>query len=391
MKAIGKTVAIIVLMIAAFLAWQWPFTVNVYQSLTLDPKTRTRDAGKLVPALERVAGAERPLPGDGARREDARYADAIAYAEKMQSYSLLIWQRGELRVERYMNGASADTRSESASMAKSVTAMVVGHALADGVFSSIDDPVGKYLDEWVTDPRGAITLRQVLHMATGLENASGEGGLLSERSRYQFGLFPEQVLLQLKLKGTPGAAFEYQNVNTNLMGLVLTRALPERYAAYLSRKIWQPLGASDAFVWPNRPGGLVKTASSFIATPRDWLRMGIMLANDGVIEGRRALPEGWLAQMLTPSPRYANYGYQIWLSQPYTAKRYYNEFEAGPYLPAAEPFLATDMFYFDGWGGQRVYVSPSEQLVIVHTGPERLDWDDSALPNFVMKALATAP
>lgn len=387
-KRFVQVVAAVVVAAAAFLAWQWPFTTNLIRTLTTPPGSQVDpDTSKIYPALEKVAGDPQALPGDGPTEDRERFADAIKYAEDMKSYSFLIWQHGKLLTERYKNGGHVATRTESASMHKSVMAMVVGHALADGKLGSLEDPVGKYLPEWANDERGKITLRQMLNMATGLTTTSAAGGVLSETSRFQMGLFPESILLSRQLQRPPGTMFEYLNVNSNTMGLILSRVLGERYADYLSRKIWQPLGADDAYVWPDRPGGLVKTASSLLAAPRDWLRLGIMLAGDGVIDGRQVLPPGWVKQMITPSPRNPNYGLQIWLGSPHVAKRYYNESQTGAMVPAAEPFLAEDMFFFDGFGGQRVYVSQSYNLVIVRTGPTRLDWDDSAVPNMVVKRL----
>lgn len=394
-KRFARTASImagaIVVAAAVMLAWQWPFTINLVRAVAASTGSATHlDATSVYPVLERVAGAPRPLPGVEAPTDEAQFASAVAYAQSMQSYSLLIWQGGRLLVEEYMNGGTSQTRAESASMHKSVMAMVVGHAVADGSLGGLDDPVGKYLEEWAEDERGKITLRQLLQMSSGLSTTSAQGGLLSETSRFALGLFPEHLLLTRQLQKPPGAAFEYLNVNSNLMGLVLARALDKRYAEYLSEKIWQPLGAADAYVSPNRPEGFVKTASSLLATPRDWLRLGIMLANDGTIDGRRVLPEGWIAEMISPSPLNPNYGLQIWLGHPHAPQRYYYGFGIGPAAPAAEPWLAEDTFYFDGWGGQRVYVSPAEDLVIVRTGRARTDWDDSALPNRVVRTLRDA-
>jgi CubicO group peptidase (beta-lactamase class C family) len=387
-RAIVRLAAIVAMAIAILLAWQWPFTVNLIRSLRAPAASAADpDATSSHLAIELVSGRQLPLPGADRLTDTTAFDAALAYAEDMQSYSLLVWHRGQLLLEKYMNGGSAQTRAESASMHKSVMAMVVGHALADGLLGDLDDPVDKYLKEWAEDERGRITLRQLLQMSSGLSTLSREGGLLSEASRFSLGLFPERLLLTRQLQRPPGTAFEYLNVNSNLMGLVLSRVLDKRYSEYLSEKIWQPLGAADAYVVAHRPGGFITTASSLLATPRDWLRLGIMLANDGVMDGRRVLPEGWLARMITPSPLNPNYGLQIWLSHPYAPQRYYYGAGVGPAVPASEPFLAEDMFFFDGWGGQRVYVSPAEQLVIVRTGRARTDWDDSRLPNLVLTVL----
>lgn len=384
----ARIASIIAVAVVALLVWQWPFTVNLAHKLMASSSTGNQpDATSAQPWLDLVSGEQRALPGVDEATYEARFASAVAYAEDMRSYSLLIWQGGRLLVEKYMNGATAQTRAESASMHKSVMAMVVGHALADGSLRSLDDPVGRYLEEWADDERGTITLRQLLQMSSGLATTSREGGWLSEASRFELGLFPERVLLSRSLRKPPGTDFEYLNVNSNLMGLVLSRTLDQRYSEYLSEKIWAPLGAADAYVTAHRPQGFIKTASSLLATSRDWLRLGIMLANEGMIDGRRVLPEGWVAEMIAPSPLNPNYGLQIWLGRPHAPQRYYYGAGVGPAVPAVEPLLAQDMFFFDGWGGQRVYVSPAADLVIVRTGPARTDWDDSILPNRVVETL----
>ncbi|MDX2223785.1 MAG: serine hydrolase domain-containing protein, partial [Rhodospirillaceae bacterium] len=254
-------------------------------------------------------------------------------------------------------------------------------------FKSLDDPIGAYIEEWAGDDRGKITLRQLLSMSSGLTTTASSGGLFSETMRFQMGLFPERLLLGRQVARPPNTDFEYLNVNSNLVGLALQRSLGRRYAEYLSEKIWRPIGASDGYVVPARPGGFVKTSGTLLAQARDWLRVGLLLKDDGLFNGRRVLPEGWVAQMTASSATNPIYGMQVWRASPHVAERYYNNARQGFMVPAAEPFLAEDMVYLDGFGGQRVYVSPAEDLVIVRTGPFSPKWDDAALPNLVVKEL----
>lgn len=87
----------------------------------------------------------------------------------------------------------------------------------------------------------------------------------------------------------------------------------------------------------------------------------------------------------------ANYGWQIWRGHTFERKRYYNDAKTGFEVLASAPFKLDDILYFDGFGGQRVYISKSEDLVIVRTGDVKMDWDDSALPNLVVDALRLNP
>ena len=93
--------------------------------------------------------------------------------------------------------------------------------------------------------------------------------------------------------------------------------------------------------------------------------------------------------MLSPSPLYPNYGWQVWIANPYQPMRYYNPSNPGLGFPSRQRFLADDMVFLDGVGGQRVYVSRAYDLVIVRLGAAQPDWDDAALPNAVIAALAS--
>jgi len=82
-----------------------------------------------------------------------------------------------------------------------------------------------------------------------------------------------------------------------------------------------------------------------------------------------------------------NYGWQTWLGRQYETQRFYNDDKTGPSFASAEPFDTSDMIYFDGIGGQRVYISREKNLVVIRVGDLRFDWDDTHLPNLVMRAL----
>jgi CubicO group peptidase (beta-lactamase class C family) len=101
---------------------------------------------------------------------------------------------------------------------------------------------------------------------------------------------------------------------------------------------------------------------------------------------RQVVPAQWMKDIITPSPTNPNYGYFTWIGTTYTKVRPYNS-KATATAFHSEPFAAPDVIYFDGFGGQRVYIVPSKQLVIVHTGPLRQDWDDAILPNMIIRAL----
>ena len=196
-------------------------------------------------------------------------------------------------------------------------------------------------------------------------------------------------MLDTPLVDKPGESFEYANVNCFVAGLALDRALSRagegRYVEFLSRELWRPLGQSDATIDVDGPGGVPRFFAGLNAPARDWLRLGLLFVQDGRVNGRQIVPPEWLRRMITPSPN-PSYGLFIWIGNPWVPLRSY-----GPYVKAKalckEPFLAHDMVYFDGAGGQRVLASASLKLVIVRTGKQSLEWDDSALPNTIIRGL----
>jgi len=340
---------------------------------------------------ERVAGGQAAaLPRRAsACLKDEAMAPALAEIQRVKSYSFLVWRDGAVEYEYYAPSHSADTRAEPASMHKSVLAMLVGQALADGAIPSLQTPVSRWLSEWAGDARGAITVEQMLQMATGLAPLPFDLKPGSAYSRALYGADDTAVPLATVLADAPGSRFNYASGISQLLGLIIERATGQRYADYLSKRLWQPLGAQDAYVTLDHPGGHPRTSSALFARPEDWLRLGLLFAQQGRADasagGRQVVDPAWLKAMSAASPANPNYGYQLWRASPHAPKRGYNTATPAT-VPAKEPFLASDMVYFDGAGAQRVYVSPAEKLVIVRLGAGSFDWDDSLLPNLVTAA-----
>lgn len=335
--------------------------------------------------LKKVDGAPRPGPEDATAIE--KYADALRYAEDMQSYSLLIWRNGALEVEHYFSPHTEELRPESASMHKSVVGLLVAAAIADGDINSADDRVGDYISEWDNDPRGDITLRHLLTMASGLKPLSSEGGATSESVKYIFdGASARETTLGRPLKEAPGEVFHYMGVASQLLVMVLEKATEKPYTYYLSERLWRPIGADDAYVWLNEESGFPRGYTALLARASDWLRLGLLIKDRGVFEGEQIIPAALIDEATSSSIANSNYGWQIWLGAMHEEQRFYDDAKTSFSVLASEPFLVDDMIYFDGFGGQRVYISRSEDLVIVRQGEMRFDWNDAMLPNLVIGA-----
>jgi CubicO group peptidase (beta-lactamase class C family) len=351
---------------------------------------------------ETVKGGDGPEIPAATERTIAPEAIQAAsdYAGKMSSLSLIIARGGKVEHEQYWNGAGSDTVSETYSMAKSVVGLSIGAAIADGKISSVDDAAANYIAEWRGQRRETITIRQLLTMSSGVRhyrfNYAFQQSPWAEGLRTFLGPDITRHVMNAEIDRVPGAEFNYNSANTQILLTVLERATGRRYADYVSEKLWKPLGAKDATLWLDRPNGTARGFSYFQARPRDWLRIGLLIEGQGKFGGREILPENWIAAMTTPSQRNPNYGFQMWLGNPplnadgKPKPRQYNR--NTPFgAKHSAPYLADDVLFFDGGGGHRVYIVPSRDLVIVRTGMvNRPDWDDAALPNAVLAGITPA-
>lgn len=331
--------------------------------------------GGELPPLPAATAATRSLSPAAAN-------DIVAWGASVESHALLVWQGNALQLEHYYPGHSATSITPTQSMHKSVLALLVGIAIDQGLIRSVDEPAATYLPEWAGDERAKITIRQMLQQASGID-FPGFTGLLY----MTLGGNVQPYTLERGTVDAPGARFEYNNINPEALGILLQRVSGQSYAQYLQHNFWQYVSEDDAAVLIDaEEHGIPVTFCCLDAPARAWLRVGLLHLNGGRAGDRQVVPAAWMRDVVTPSPANPNYGYFTWLGTTWEAVRRYNSRSAAT-ATHSEPFAAPDVIYFDGFGGQRVYVVPSKQLVIVHTGPMRQDWDDALLPNRVLRAL----
>ncbi|MEP1420520.1 MAG: serine hydrolase [Erythrobacter sp.] len=315
------------------------------------------------------------------------FAEMKSYSQSQGGVALIVLVDGKVVGETYRDGADEDTRFFSFSMHKSVMALAYGAAIEDGFIHSIDDPIGDYIEEWANDPRGKIPLRAFLTMSSGLEALEqSEWRAL----KFNFSQNVSEVALSLEQWKEPFTQFHYKNTDSQLAGVALHRALKANgekdYASYVLRRIWCPIGAKDALLWLENEEGDPRFYAFLDANLRDWARVGLMIMQDGEFGGRQILPSAWIVALKTPSANNPKYGLQTWIGSPYAAERSYGP-NSELSVPQAEPYLASDVNFFDGFGGQRVYVVPSAGLIIARSGEISLTWDDGVLVNLALRGL----
>ena len=338
-----------------------------------------RSKGDFISELETISSDQSEIPL-------SVFQEAQKYAEIHGSKSLVIQHKGEIIFESYWQETNPDSLFGLHSFTKTMNAFLVGHLLEDGYIQSIDESVADYIDEWKDSNKTNITIRHLLHMSGGLKE-SFDYSPFSDRIQRAYGTDIVNANLMMEPEIEPGTVFSHNNYNSQILGILIERSSGIRYSKYFSEKIWAPLGSRDAFFFVDRPNGMAHTDCCMWASIRDMIRIGEMLMNNGQFNNMEILPESWVQQMITPSDSNPNYGMQIWLGNEYQERRAYDARLTMYANYHSEPYAADDLFFMDGIGKQRMYMIPSESLVILRTGDNSPDWDDSKLPNLFLKAL----
>ena len=295
--------------------------------------------------------------------------------KKQATHSVVVLYNGQLVAEKYAPGYNKNTKQYGWSMAKSFTAALAGTLVMKGKLDvKLPAPVPEWSDP--KDPRHAITLENILQQTSGLDfvedysKASDATNMLYKNG--DMGAYAAGH----SLAHDPGTLFNYSSGNSNILSRIVRQAVGEKdYAAYPSTALFYKIGMYHTFLEPDASGTFV--GSSYInATARDFARFGLLYYNDGVWNGERILPEGWVKQTAT-SPagnKLKIYGYQFWLNG--TNKKDSTQ-KAYPDVPA-------DMFYCDGFAYQQIYIIPSKKLVVVRLG---LTLDHSFDENAFLKSI----
>ena len=317
------------------------------------------------PALAAIADR----PGVGRERLARAVEDLFADAAAGETRAFLIMHEGRIVAERYGAGHGRDSRLVGWSMTKSITGVLIGMLVADGRLR-LDETAPVPAWQRSGDPRGEITLRQLLQMRSGLRHTEGgdppydsdEVRMLFLDGRDDMAAYAEAQ----PLEAVPGRKFEYSSASSVILADIATRSLTDSpdptlrrlaLAEFMRTRLFEPLGMRSMLPEFDAAGTMV--GSSLIhGTARDWAKFGDFLRSGGAVRGAQLVPRGWIDFMITPSPRNPGYGAQLWLNRP---QRDGTEV----LFPGKAP---QSLFACIGHLGQYVLVSPAQKLVVVRLG-----------------------
>lgn len=330
----------------------------------------SRNAEPTVPPLDPLAlAAVAPQPGI-ARAPLARAIDDLFRDDAAgETRALVILANGRTVAERYGPGFAAQTRLLGWSMSKSITGVLIGLLVSDGRLR-LDEGVPVPAWQRSGDPRGEITLRQLLQMRSGLRHTEGgsppwqsdEVRMLFLDGRDDMAGYAEAQPLEAE----PGRRFEYSSATSVILADIAARALTDSpdpqvrrraVADYLRTRLFEPVGMRSMLPEFDAAGTLI--GSSMIhGTARDWALFGEFLRNGGTVRGAQVLPRGWIEFMRQPSPRNPGYGAQLWLNRP----------QGDGTVELLPGRASADLFACIGHLGQYLLVSPRQRLTVVRLG-----------------------
>lgn len=325
---------------------------------------RTVRRGKQVRSLPPRSGQL----ADRTFRAGAADIEVDDFMARRRTAAFLVLKDGEIALERYGLGCGPQSRWASFSIAKSITATLVGAALHDGAIASLDEACDAYLPPLRGSAYEGVTLRNLMRMCSGLawqEGVTADGSDVRRLGRAMASRRPGAILELMRSlpRGHPqGAVFNYSTGDSFVLGAVVAAATGRRLADYLSDTVWGPAGMEADAEWQlESEDGLELGGMGVSARLRDVGRFGLLMLEDGqAFDGRQILPRGWrdlagqpdtaataFGRLMPASP--AGYGYHWW---------------SLPGAPFADGLHAGACLALGAFG-QRIYINPGEQLVVV--------------------------
>ncbi len=287
--------------------------------------------------------------------------DTVAFdtfLDQNNTVAFLIIRNDTIQYERYFDGYNAASIVPSFSMAKSITSILIGCAIDDGLIASVDEPVTRFIPELKDNGFDGVTIKHLLQMTSALDFNESYFNPFGEAASFYYGRNLRKEVDRLGLKGAPGQNFEYVSGNTQLLGMVLEAALKgTTITSYFQEKLWTPLGMEFDGSWSidKQKDGVEKTFCCLNARARDFAKIGRLYLNKGNWNGRQIVSREWVEEStkVDGSEGSSNfYQYQWWLPS------------------------TTGDFMAQGILGQYIYVNPSDNLVIVRLGRNRgsVEW-----------------
>lgn len=262
--------------------------------------------------------------------------------------AFVVIKDGKILHEQYWEGYNQLSQTNSFSMAKAVTVMLLGKALEEGIIKNIDEKLSDYYPE-LKDKEFAseVTLKNLAQMEAGLDWDEDYNSPFLPNAKAYYGRNLMKAVFTRRFKEKPGTRYEYQSGSTQLLGFALKKVLNKTLASYLSEKFWIPMGMEQNASWSTDNYGMEKTYCCIHSNARDYAKLGQLFLDDGKVGEQQILNLDFIEQMRTPTEKSKEiYGMGLWINHDNPVKHY----------------------YFLGLQGQYIIMVPEHNMVIVRTG-----------------------
>lgn len=293
-----------------------------------------------------------------------------------ETVSFLVIKNDTVQYEKHWEGYNDSSLVNSFSMAKSITAMLVGCALKDGLIKSVDEPVANYIDEFKVDDLQKITIKHLLTMSSGLDFKEDYSSMFSWPAEAYYGPDVNGLTIkQSKPETEPGKTWFYKGGDTQLLGIILKKVTGKTVAQYASQKLWKPMGAEQPAFWSLDEHGMEKVSCCWYSNAKDFARIAKLMMNQGNWNGQQIIDSTFVKEALTPADlldrkgnKSQQYGYQWWLMK----------------------HKGRDVFYARGIRGQYIFAIPDIKTIVVRLGHKRAKKEGDELPEDIFVYLDAA-
>lgn len=279
------------------------------------------------------------------------------FLKESNTVAFLIIKNDSIHYEKYFNKYDTSSIVASFSMAKSVTSILIGCAIDDGLIQSVNEPITNYLPN-MGEGFNKVTIEHLLQMTSGIKFNENYFNPFGHAASFYYGRKLHKEVRNLKMETEPGTEFMYASGNTQVLGLVLEKALKGKtISQYLQEKLWKPLQMEYSASWSidKKKNGVEKTFCCLNARARDFAKIGRLYKNNGNYNDKQIVSKSWVEQSTkvdTTNGSEGYYQYGWWKSKP-------NDFVAIGIL------------------GQYIYVNPEKDIIIVRLGKDKgkVNWN----------------
>ena len=350
MKKVFKTIiAIFAALIAISYVFGYQYLFKGISKTYLRGETSaTIDDGPLFTNSPIHAGKPRPWIKDSAYNTKKLPKTLVEDLTNTNTAAFVVIKDGKILHEEYWDGYGPTSKTNSFSMAKGITSLLMGKAIDEGKFKSENQKISDFYENYKNIPFGKeATIKNLVTMEAGLDWDEAYYNPFGPNAKAYYGNSLAETTLLRGFKDKPGTKFEYQSGATQLLGFVLRKAINQPIASYATHKLWTPLGMEQNAYWSTDDNNMEKTFCCIHSNAKDYAKIGQLVLNNGKVDSIQIISQNYIEHMRTPTPHSKGaYGYGIWINQDAKYKHY----------------------YFWGILGQYIIVVPEKNIVIVRTG-----------------------